>query len=113
MASEAEIYVKFFVDKDENRVVFAEANKDFLDTLFSFLTLPLSTVIELINDSSVLESITNIYKSVRSLDDKHLETEACKNMLLQPLSAGAFRCEDLKLNIGDTNPRKILPLLRK
>lgn len=98
MASEAKIYVKFFADKDENRVVFAEANKDFLDTLFSFLTLPLSTVIELINDSSVLESMTNIYKSVKSLDDKHLQTEACKNMLLRPL------CEDLKLNIGDANP---------
>ncbi|KAJ6800858.1 uncharacterized protein M6B38_202345 [Iris pallida] len=106
MASEAKISVKFFVDKEENKVVFAEASKDFLDILFSFLTLPLSTVIELIGDSLVLESMSNVYKSVKSLEDKYLETKACKNMLLHPLSAGAFRCEDLKLNIGNANPRR-------
>ncbi|KAK1272084.1 hypothetical protein QJS04_geneDACA019997 [Acorus gramineus] len=37
--------VKLLVDKDTNRVVFAESNKDLVDLLFSFLTLPLGRIV--------------------------------------------------------------------
>ncbi|XP_020686480.2 uncharacterized protein LOC110102471 [Dendrobium catenatum] len=40
------------------------------------------------------------------LDVKHMQTKACKEMLLKPRSAAAKICEDLKIkNIHEANPR--------
>jgi hypothetical protein len=42
------IPLKILVDKQRNKVVFVEATKEFIDTLFSFLSLPLGTIIRLL-----------------------------------------------------------------
>jgi hypothetical protein len=42
------IPLKILVDKQRNKVVFVEAAKEFIDTLFSFLSLPLGTIIRLL-----------------------------------------------------------------
>ncbi|WJX49084.1 hypothetical protein P8452_35566 [Trifolium repens] len=42
------IPLKILVDKQRNKVVFVEAIKEFIDTLFSFLSLPLGTIIRLL-----------------------------------------------------------------
>ena len=104
-----EMTLKLLVDEKMKRVVFAEADKDFVDILFSFLTLPLGTIIRRLGKQSALgSSMDNLYESIESLDAaKHLQTEACKAMLLRPLSAAAYRCEDLKFNVDDAKPRKV------
>ncbi|ONK68900.1 uncharacterized protein A4U43_C05F17210 [Asparagus officinalis] len=106
-ASKEKISLKLLIDKQQSRVVFAESDKDFLDILLSFLTMPTGTVIRLLGqDSLALGCITNVYKSVEGLDSQVFETEACKSMLLNPLNAAGLRCENLAVNVDDKiNPR--------
>ncbi|MCH90559.1 DUF674 family protein, partial [Trifolium medium] len=44
--TETEEYVqlKLLINKESNKVLFAEAGKDFVDILCSFLTMPLGTI---------------------------------------------------------------------
>ncbi|XP_076939077.1 uncharacterized protein LOC143607562 [Bidens hawaiensis] len=48
MAKETQISIKVFVDKVKKRVVYAEADHTFVDILFSFMTLPLGTIVRLL-----------------------------------------------------------------
>ncbi|KAJ6814039.1 uncharacterized protein M6B38_139100 [Iris pallida] len=107
MASAKKITMKLLVDKERSRVVYAEADKDFVDILFSFLTLPLGTIVKVLNKQSSLGCMDNLYESVEKLDIRYLQTEACKTMLLHPRSEAAVRCEDLKINIDDKKPRVV------
>ncbi|KAI0489220.1 hypothetical protein KFK09_029062 [Dendrobium nobile] len=101
-----EISIRLLIHKEQKRVVYAETGSDFIDVLFSFLTLPSGSIVQLLGKQSGLGSLDNLYKSVEQLDDKHLQTEACKEMLLKPRSAAAKICEDLKIkNIHEANPR--------
>lgn len=100
------IQVKFLVDTEKKKVVFAESGKEFVDVLISFLTLPLGTIVRLLGKESSLGCFDELYKSVESLDESHFQTKACKNMLLSPLSAAGTLCEDLVVRIDDTNPRR-------
>ncbi|CAN1269350.1 hypothetical protein LINPERPRIM_LOCUS13549 [Linum perenne] len=50
MSTAAEIYakvtLKLLINKKTNKVIFAEAGKDFVDFLFSILSFPLRTMIK-------------------------------------------------------------------
>jgi hypothetical protein len=101
------IAVKLFIDKEKQRVLFAESDKDFVDVLFSFLTLPLGTIVRLLGKQSGLGCLDEVYKSVDSLSIEHFQTKACKTMLLEPLNAAASQCDRLKLKVDNANPRLI------
>ncbi|WJX49085.1 hypothetical protein P8452_35567 [Trifolium repens] len=49
------IPLKILVDKHSNKVVFVEANKDFVETLFSFLSLPLATIVCLLDTTNNID----------------------------------------------------------
>ncbi|XP_028770582.1 uncharacterized protein LOC114727960 [Neltuma alba] len=114
MASTAipeQISLRVFVDKEQNRVLFAEAEKDFVDILLSFLTLPLGTIARLVSRDSNMKPcrfgcISSLYESVGNLDPKYLNSETCKQMLLQPRNSMERYNQNLKLNIDDTQPTK-------
>ncbi|XXG89350.1 hypothetical protein AAC387_Pa12g1367 [Persea americana] len=98
--------LKLFVDKEMNRVVFAESGNDFVDVLLSFLTLPIGTIIGLTGKQSKIGSMTRLYESVEDLDVNLLQAEACKDMLLHPRSASEEQCKNLKVNVNNTNMTK-------
>ncbi|CAJ2655888.1 unnamed protein product [Trifolium pratense] len=120
MASEQEpktIPLKILIDRENNKVVAVEATKDFVDTLFSFLSLPLATIIRLLttnNDqqqkqssesssSSFLGNIKNLYQSVQNLTPNDVwNNPLCKQMLLNPKNPCESLCMKLFLNIDDT-----------
>jgi len=94
------------VDKVRKKVVYAEAGKDFVDVLFSFLTLPLGTIARLVAKESNIEavrfgSISSLYQSVTDLDQQYLWSQTCKEMLQQPRNSMEGCCHELKLNIDD------------
>jgi len=100
------VCLKVMVDKVRNQVVYAEAGKDFVDALFSFLTLPLGTIARLVAKESNIEavrfgSISSLYQSVTDLDQQYLWSKTCKEMLQQPRNSMDGCCHDLKLNIDD------------
>jgi len=99
------------VDKESNKVVYAEVGKDFVDALFSFLILPLGTIARLVAKESNIEgikfgSISSLYQSVSDLDQQCLWSQTCKEMLLKPNNSMEAYCHKLKLNIDDTEPLK-------
>jgi len=107
--TEEQVSLKLLVNKETNEVLFAEAGKDFVDVLLSFLTLPLGTVARLAQKDSKLGPVTigcmnSLYQSVADLDKKCLWTEECKGLLLQPKNSSKHYCNTIKLNIDDTQP---------
>ncbi|KAG2238787.1 hypothetical protein Bca52824_091958 [Brassica carinata] len=84
-SGEAKVYLRLVIDEEKNKVVLAEAGKDFVDVLFSFLTLPMGT-------------IAMLFKK----HNKAHTTEACKRMLLCPKSVSDVQCQRLKVNINPT-----------
>lgn len=102
---------KVLVDKETNKVLFAEVGKDFVDVLLSFLTLPMGTIARLVAKDSNLQpmnvgSLSSLYESVSNLQEKHLWTPKCKQMLLRPRNWMEACCQKLKLNIDDKEPMK-------
>ncbi|GFY88564.1 transmembrane protein, putative [Actinidia rufa] len=107
MASEASqsISLKILVEKEKNRVVFAEANKDFVDVIFSFLTMPIGTIVSLIREHLLkgeIGCLNNLYESVEKLDEEYLASEH-KEILLHPRSATEVYFRNLKLNLIENN----------
>ncbi|KAF7825588.1 DUF674 family protein [Senna tora] len=105
------IPLRLMVDKERNRVLFAEAGKEFVDVLFSFMTLPLGTITRLVSEDSNLKAvrfgcISSLYESVGNLDHKYFCTNTCKDMLLHPRNPMEVHCQNLELNIDDTEPTK-------
>ncbi|RHN45995.1 hypothetical protein MtrunA17_Chr7g0237451 [Medicago truncatula] len=93
------VTLRVMVDKERNKVLYAEAGKDFIEVLFSFLTLPLGTAVK-------FGSISSLYQSVANLDEQYLWTRTCKEMLLRPRNSMESYCQKMKLNIDDTEPMK-------
>ncbi|CAL5420231.1 unnamed protein product [Camellia sinensis] len=103
----AEVSLRILIDEENNRVVCAEAGNDFVDILFSFLTLPIGTIVRLIcNQQADLGCINNLYGSIENLSTTSLWTDACKDMLLHPRSPLEPFCRGLKVNVNDTKPPK-------
>ncbi|KAI0489224.1 hypothetical protein KFK09_029066 [Dendrobium nobile] len=67
-----DISARLLVDKEQKRVAFVEVGSDFIDVMFSFLTLPLGSIVRLFGKQSGLGSFDILYKSVEQLDVKHL-----------------------------------------
>ncbi|KAG8039964.1 hypothetical protein GUJ93_ZPchr0028g29039 [Zizania palustris] len=97
------VALKLFVDKERSKVLFAESDYEFVDVLFSFLTLPLGAVVRIHRKQSQVGCLDEVYKSLEDLGIHYFQTKACKRMLLRPLNAAANLCDKLKVKI-DTNP---------
>ncbi|RZB54260.1 hypothetical protein D0Y65_049935 [Glycine soja] len=113
IVSKHQVTLKLWVNKERNKVFFAKAEKDFVDVLISFLTLPLGTIVRLANKESNMDlvefgSLSSLYKSVENLDNECLCTDTCKEMLLRPRNSLEAYCRNMKLNIDDTEPTKYL-----
>nr|GMD40123.1 uncharacterized protein LOC109182299 [Ipomoea batatas]GMD40124.1 uncharacterized protein LOC109182299 [Ipomoea batatas] len=76
---ESKVSLKLLIDEKTNRLVVAEAQKDFVDILFSFLTLPMATIIRYI---------------------------AKPYMVLNPRNPLANYCKKLKMNVDDSGSEK-------
>jgi hypothetical protein len=91
--------LKLLVNTETNKVLFAEADKDFVDILCSFLTLPLGTIATLLKKESNMGPVTigclnKLYRSVENL------------RLLPNYYSSEDYCRTLKINIDDTQPTK-------
>ncbi|KAK1418513.1 hypothetical protein QVD17_27658 [Tagetes erecta] len=110
--NKAKISIKVFVDKVKNRVLYAEADHTFVDILFHFLTLPMGTIVRLMEkhdtdkNFEAIGSFNNLYQSLNDLPEFYFPSEECKFMLLNPRSVSYYHCKNLKLNIDDTVPMR-------
>lgn len=101
----ASISLKALVDKASKKVIFIESGNEFVDVLFSFLTIPMATIIKRAGDISVplgIGCMKNLYASVKDIDGKDFRSSLCKEMLLCPHNSAASHCKNLKLIYDNT-----------
>ncbi|XXG89333.1 hypothetical protein AAC387_Pa12g1357 [Persea americana] len=99
-----EISLKLLVHRERTQILYAESEQDFVDVLFSFLTMPIGTIIRLTAEQTKIGCMSTLYESMKDLNVKYLQSEECKNMLLHPKNAAEDHCRDLVVNIDDRGP---------
>ncbi|KAF9605916.1 hypothetical protein IFM89_020795 [Coptis chinensis] len=84
MATQKELSIKLLVDNKAKRVLFAEAGKEFVDFLFSLLSLPLSSIVQLVTKENMVGSLGSLYTSAENLSNTYFESYHNKNSMLKP-----------------------------
>ncbi|CAK7325618.1 unnamed protein product [Dovyalis caffra] len=99
---DTKLSLKLLVDKKANKVLFAEAGKDFVDFLFNLLSLPVGAVIRLITNSAMVGCVGNLYQSIESLNQTYVQPDQNKDLLLKPRVPN--HVANVPLLLPDTNP---------
>lgn len=90
MDQEQKINVKLFVSKSKRRVICAEAKKDFVNLLYSVLTVPRGHIFKKDNGGPLRDCVVNLYKSVQDLDGQCFKSNDHKEVLVSPRVAPGF-----------------------
>ncbi|CAM8948956.1 unnamed protein product [Rhodiola kirilowii] len=81
----AKMKLKLLVDNKSSKVLFAEADKEFVDFLFSLLALPLGTVARLLKQNDgMVGSLGMLYNSIESLSESYIQPDLSKEAVLCP-----------------------------
>ncbi|KAK4437890.1 hypothetical protein Salat_0123100 [Sesamum alatum] len=104
---EVKFSLRVMMNKEENKVLFAEVDSSFADVLISFLTLPLGTIVRLLakhyaDEAPRIGSLGTLYQGLVNLDSSNFWTERSKLTLLNPRNSFEPLCRKLKLNIDDS-----------
>jgi hypothetical protein len=79
------VSLKLFIDKRRQQVLYAEADKKFVDFLLSFFTLPVGAVTRLLLDGgSVVGCLPSLYQSIKNLSVAYIRPDKSKLFLLEP-----------------------------
>ncbi|KAL6126581.1 hypothetical protein ACLB2K_074628 [Fragaria x ananassa] len=78
------VSLKLLIDSKRQKVLFAEAGKDFVDFLFNLLSLPVGTVIRLLSTRGMVGSFGKLYESVENIDHTYIQPTVNKDVLLKP-----------------------------
>ncbi|XP_030928318.1 uncharacterized protein LOC115954567 [Quercus lobata] len=81
---ETNVSLKLLIDRESQRVLFAEAGKEFIDFLFHSLALPIGTLVPLFEKQGIQGSFGNIYESIENLGSIYLQPSVNKDTLLRP-----------------------------
>ncbi|XP_056690423.1 uncharacterized protein [Spinacia oleracea] len=109
MAEQSEskvISLKLLIDTKANKVLFAEAGKEFVDFLFHIMSLPIGTVINLLNVNSMVGSLGALYKSIDSLSSDYFQPNLSKETVLKPRAP--VNVPLLSLNDAAPTDKKVL-----
>lgn len=105
--------IKILVQKSNKKVLFAEARDDFVDFLFSFLTIPLGTVMHLLSGNTSMCGIDNFYRSVSSLDiGSPLKSQELKDRLVCPRLASHHLCSNHIFSVNEASKPQIYCCIR-
>ncbi|XP_059458470.1 uncharacterized protein LOC132188077 [Corylus avellana] len=84
-SSTTKVSLKIFIDKKGRRVLYAEADKEFVDFLFGIFTLPVGVVFRLLKEESVsVGSLQSLYRSIENMSVTHIQPDTDKRFLLEP-----------------------------
>jgi hypothetical protein len=99
-----EMVVKVLRRKSSKQIFFLEAEEDFTDFVFSFLTFPLGAVLHILQGFSFVSCIDNLYKSVTELSsDKCLRSQLFKDILTSPTISAQSELRNQILPIPKNN----------
>ncbi|KAI3721304.1 hypothetical protein L2E82_32312 [Cichorium intybus] len=83
-SASSKVSLKLLINTKTKRVLFAEANKEFVDFLFYILSLPVGTVIRLLSKNSMVGSLGKLYDSIENLSDMYMQPNKSKDSILNP-----------------------------
>ncbi|KAL8478270.1 hypothetical protein ACS0TY_030244 [Phlomoides rotata] len=103
--------LKVVINKQKNKVLFAEIENDFANVLLGFMTLPLGRIVQVLKNhygenTPLVGSLNSLYNGVANLDCSHFKSFDVKQMLLDPPSAysSPFRNMNLSFFVSDYVP---------
>uniref|UniRef100_A0A803M3M2 DUF674 family protein n=1 Tax=Chenopodium quinoa TaxID=63459 RepID=A0A803M3M2_CHEQI len=82
--SKNKVSLKLLIDTKANKVLFAEVGKEFVDFLFHIMSLPVGTIIKLLNVDSMVGSLGALFKSIESLSTDYFQPNLNKDSVLKP-----------------------------
>ncbi|XP_057792671.1 uncharacterized protein LOC131009381 [Salvia miltiorrhiza] len=87
--------LKVMIQQSTGKVVHAQANKQFVEFLFSFLYIPLVGVEHLLAGSTGVKAIDNLYRNTSDvIDSKHFITPDMKKRLTKPTLPHGYVSKD-------------------
>jgi hypothetical protein len=79
------VSLKLFIDKKRQRVLFAEADKEFVDFLFSIFTLPVGAVTRLLKEGGgMIGCLPSLYRSIENMSVSYIQPDKDKRFWLEP-----------------------------
>ncbi|CAL9020462.1 unnamed protein product [Prunus brigantina] len=78
------ISLKLLIEKKHKKVILAEAGKDFVDFLFTLLSLPFGIVIRLLSRKRMVGCLGKLYGNLENLNDTYLQPNLNKDVLQKP-----------------------------
>ncbi|KAK9118147.1 hypothetical protein Scep_016240 [Stephania cephalantha] len=101
----ANMTLKLLVDKKTNKVLFAEAKKDFVDFLIFLLSLPLASIIRALSKEKMAGSLAELYESVNKLDKRYIRSSDYMTEVLRPRSTFSFTDPTYPQIVSNSNVR--------
>lgn len=95
------ISVKLIVSKSKDMVCYAEVQEDFVNLLFSLLTLPLGFILKQMLDCPWKGCIDQLYSGVLDFDEKFFKSNHHKELLSSPKLLPGFGYENKLLGIEE------------
>ncbi|KAH6791831.1 hypothetical protein C2S52_002308 [Perilla frutescens var. hirtella] len=89
MAKATNVSMKLLIDTKTKRVLFAEAGKDCVDFLFHILSLPVATIIRLLQEQGMVGSLPNLYRSLQDLNVTYIQPNQSKDTFLKPATSSS------------------------
>ncbi|KAL5569734.1 hypothetical protein UlMin_026309 [Ulmus minor] len=105
--SSSSVSLKLLIDTKNQKVLFAEAGKDFIDFLFTLLSLPVGTLIRLLSTNGMVGSLGKMYSSFENLSDTYIQPNFNKDTLLKPSSPLGSPMTLLSLENDTSSGRKL------
>ncbi|KAK9282975.1 hypothetical protein L1049_011200 [Liquidambar formosana] len=84
------VSLRLMIDKNAHKVLFAEAEKEFVDFLFHLLSLPVGTVVRLLSKQNMVGCIGSLYESIENLSETYMQHSQNKDILLKPSAPPQF-----------------------
>ena len=104
------ISLNLLVDNKSNKVVYAEARKEFVDFFFGLLQIPLGSIMGLLWNHGMASgsgSLSKVYESIQNLDPWYVQPNLAKDSLLRlnPAFSSATYTPQLLLNFVPPNQK--------
>ncbi|XP_028785500.1 uncharacterized protein LOC114741415 [Neltuma alba] len=86
-SSSSKVSLKSLIDTNAERVLFAEASKEFVDFLFNLFRFPVGTMTTLLATNGMVGGLGKLYESPENLSDDYLHNpKQGKDIVLKPRS---------------------------
>ncbi|XP_022852201.1 uncharacterized protein LOC111373849 isoform X2 [Olea europaea var. sylvestris] len=99
MPNHTEFRVKLILSKSQNKILSLLVREDFIDFLFNFCTVPLGSVVKLLDLNSGVGCVDNLYRTVKCLDSEWLAIS--KNEIINAGVLKQYKCKNNPLQIRD------------